>query len=94
MIKPEVTIVVDSQTIGVDVLSPALDIELGISNALPEKIYEQYDGDYEVTPSRGEQILQTAYKVMSDDVTIKEIPYSETTNLAGGTTCYIGKEVI
>ena len=33
MIKPEVTIVVDSQTIGVDVLSPALDIELGISNA-------------------------------------------------------------
>lgn len=50
---------------------------------------EQYEGAYEVTPSIEEQILQTAEKVMKDDLKIKEIPYAEVSNPAGGTTVII-----
>lgn len=50
---------------------------------------EEYKGSYEVTPKVEAQILQTAEKVMRDDVTIKEIPYVEVTNPAGGTTIII-----
>ena len=50
---------------------------------------EEYNGSYEVTPKVEAQILQTAEKVMRDDVTIKEIPYAEVTNPAGGTTIII-----
>jgi hypothetical protein len=51
---------------------------------------EKYTGSYEVTPRADEQILDTANKIMSDDVTIKEIPYAEVTNPAGGITVIIG----
>lgn len=52
-----------------------------------------YDGEYEVIPKRTEQTLYTTNKTMSHDVTIKEIPYSETSNMAGGQTFYIAKEI-
>ena len=48
-----------------------------------------YGGDYEVTPSTGEQELQTRNKTMRDDVTVHAIPYHETTNDAGGYTVSI-----
>ena len=48
-----------------------------------------YDGDYEVTPRSYEQYLDTDNKYMSNDVTIKQIPYYETSN-EQGTTVYIG----
>lgn len=51
---------------------------------------EKYTGSYEVTPCANEQKLHTASKIMMDDVTIKEIPYAEVTNPAGGTTVIIG----
>lgn len=52
---------------------------------------EEYKGSYEVTPSAREQVLETAEKVMRNDVTIKEIPYKETPNSSGrGTTVRIG----
>lgn len=54
---------------------------------------EMYYGDYTVVPSREEQVLATANKLMADNVTIEEIPYSVTSNTAGGTTFYIGKKV-
>ena len=52
-----------------------------------------YNGDYVVTPSVKEQFLKTANKKMLDDVTIKEIPFFETSNNSGGNTVYIGKEL-
>lgn len=52
-----------------------------------------YDGEYEVVPDITEQSLQTSQKFMEDNVTIKEIPYSETSNTSGGNTVYIGKEL-
>lgn len=50
----------------------------------------EYKGNYEVTPAITAQVLETARKVMRDDVTVKEIPYAEVTNPAGGTTIIIG----
>lgn len=51
---------------------------------------EEYKGAYEVTPATTAQVLETARKVMRDDLTIKEIPYAEVSNAAGGNTISIG----
>ena len=51
---------------------------------------ELYEGKYEVTPTVEKQTLQTAKKIMKEDVTVKEIPYAEVSNPAGGTTVIIG----
>ena len=52
-----------------------------------------YTGSYEVTPKTESQELFTKQKLMTDDVTIKAIPYYNVGNLAGGSTVYIGKEI-
>lgn len=53
--------------------------------------YPKYEGDYEVTPSLSEEItLETAKKLMSDDVTIHKVPRYDVANEAGGKTVYIG----
>lgn len=50
-----------------------------------------YPGPYEVTPKINQQVLPTAYKSMSKDVQVLEIPYSEVHNISG-TTVTIGGE--
>ena len=55
--------------------------------------YKDYTGDYDVTPKTSEQMLQTKDKHLTDNVTIKAIPYFETANLSGGNTAYIAKEI-
>lgn len=51
---------------------------------------EIYDGDYEVIPHVFEQELETKDKVMSGNVMVLSIPYSEVSNNSGGTTVTIG----
>ena len=51
-----------------------------------------YEGTYEVTPRKVEQVLATKNKSMSDDVTVFSIPYAEVSNLGGGLTATIGIE--
>ncbi len=51
---------------------------------------DKFDGDYTVTPAVDAQTLETKQKLMTDNVTIKEIPIYDTSNLSGGTTVYIG----
>ena len=51
---------------------------------------DPYLGEYDVIPRRLLQILRTRGKVMSDDVTVHEIPYAEVTNISGGLTATIG----
>lgn len=58
----------------------------------PVETSDVYDGSYVVIPSNREQMLETANKLMSKDVTVKEIPYYETSN-ESGTTVYIGGNV-
>ena len=72
--------------------SMSLTIDGEISAAYGKAGYEAYTGEYEVTPSTQEQTLQTSGKLMTDNVTIFEIPYYETSNVTG-TTVYIANEV-
>lgn len=44
-----------------------------------------YEGPYEVIPKTVDQTLQTKQKSMVDDVTVKEIPYVEVSNIFGTT---------
>ena len=47
---------------------------------------EYYQGAYEVTPRPfASTVLQTQNKVMTDNVTVLEIPYYETSNIHGKT---------
>ena len=55
--------------------------------------YEDYKGDYEVTPKVNEQSLKTKNKRMTDDVKVKSIPFFNVSNTSGGSTAYIGSEV-
>lgn len=57
----------------------------------PKGDYAKYTGEYEVTPKMNEEtVLDTAHKVLSDNVTVREIPIFEVTNDAGGNTLIIG----
>lgn len=50
---------------------------------------EEYKGDYIVTPTGNRQILETANKKLTDDVTVNAIPYETASNAAGGITVTI-----
>lgn len=66
----------------------------GNINIDPSPEIESYDGDYIVIPKAfKEQVLETKGKKMEDNVTVKEIPYYETSNIDGGETVYIAGEV-
>ena len=54
---------------------------------------EPYEGDYIVTPKVNEQTMPTKDKVMTEDVTIKSIPFYNVSNTSGGSTVYIANEV-
>lgn len=55
------------------------DIKIGSSD------HDTYKGPYEVIPKTIDQTLETKNKLMKDDVTVKEIPYAETSNVYGTT---------
>lgn len=52
--------------------------------------YETYNGEYEATPKNTAQVMDTKYKLMKDNFTVKQIPYYEVTNTANGKTVTIG----
>lgn len=54
---------------------------------------ETYTGAYEVTPAVVSQTMETAQKFMTDNVTVKAIPFFQVGNTSGGDTIYIGKEL-
>lgn len=56
----------------------------------PSNNAEKYTGSYTVKPLVSEQTLATKDKVMTDNVTVLEIPYSEVSNNEGGCTVTIG----
>lgn len=55
---------------------------------------EYYEGEYKVTPTVDGQTLETKEKFMIEDLQIKAIPFFDVSNTAGGSTVYIGSEVI
>ena len=63
---------------------------LQIPDAMPIDIY---DGQYEIDPkAHAATILNTSGRMLLKDVTIRKIPYFETSNLSGYTV-YIASEV-
>lgn len=74
-----------------DCLIPVLFENFQTITVFPES--DPYNGDYVVTPSTDEQCLETANKLMFDDVTIKSIPFFEVSNNTGGSTVYIGSDI-
>ena len=54
------------------------------------KNIEKYVGNYHITPSMQRQSLQTAEKLVAEDIIINEIPVYRTQNLSGGYTVIIG----
>lgn len=72
-------------------LSGVISSDSGVSGTVYiEGGREKYTGEYIVIPKSKEQILETANKIMMKDVTVKEIPYAEVSNPAGGVTVIIG----
>ena len=64
---------------------------LEANNIITTEDFEKYVGQYEITPlPLMEQILQTADKVLTDNIVVAPIPYYEVSNEAGGITVSIG----
>ena len=56
-----------------------------MTSELPE-----YDGPYDVTPTRALQVLATAAHCMRENVEVGGIPYAAVSNPSGGVTATIG----
>ena len=54
--------------------------------------FDPYPGPYVVIPKRRDQTLETKDKTMEHDVTVKEVPWTEVSNMAGGTTYSIAND--
>ena len=53
--------------------------------------YTLYEGEYTVRPSaEGAEVLETAQRILEEDVTVQQITYSVTGNAADGLTATIG----
>lgn len=81
--------------VNVHMIPPKIGLTLGSSGDMPVILQgtETYEGEYEVIPTFDRQVLETKNKFMENNVTVTEIPVFETSNTAGGTTVYIGKEI-
>lgn len=55
--------------------------------------YPDYAGPYDVTPKVTAQRLETKDTHMTENVTVREIPYYAVANPQGGTTVTIGGEL-
>lgn len=66
--------------------------DLSVESQIITTAYEPYSGEYIVIPKPIEQILETKDKHMADDVTVREIPYYEVSNISG-VTVYIGSTI-
>ena len=78
----------------VSVLEATLDSEILLEGVIDrDASADYYTGDYVVEPkARKNVVLPTKMKVMSDDVTVLQVPYFETSNVHGNTV-YIASEV-
>lgn len=69
---------------------PEITVDLGSLSIGDRCHHETYDGTYEVTPTFSRQTLNTHNKLMTDDLTVRAIEVSRTSNPQGGNTIFIG----
>jgi hypothetical protein len=55
------------------------------------KIGDEYEGEYTIIPQVVSQTLETKEKLLDENITVVEIPYSTTANQSGGFTITIGE---
>ena len=69
-------------------------VDCGESQKVVEYVGGQvYEGEYTITPKIDAQTMPTKDKVLTNDVTVKAIPFFNVSNTSGGNTVYIGTEV-
>ena len=90
MITIPMRVSVNEVTLPMSVVASTQVIPMKVSAAYNMIAAPSYEGDYEVTPRLYAQSLDTDGKLMNDDVTVYEIPISQTTNPTGGLTVLIG----
>ena len=71
-------------------LSIPVDGETGTVIKVTEYDVPTYQGQTTVNPDFVGTVLETAQKIVLTDITVNPIQVSRTSNLAGGTTVYIG----
>ena len=52
--------------------------------------YDDYVGSYDIIPKIESQVMPTADKRLTKDITVQAIPYFEVSNIEGGKTVTIG----
>ncbi len=69
------------------------EIDAELSEAIQIVSTNLYQGEYIVIPkAQNEVVLETRNKTMADNVTVRKVPYYETSNITGETV-YIATEV-
>ena len=66
--------------------------EIQASSEPVENFLREYEGSYEIDPTKSRQILPTKDKLMRKDMTIQGIYYYEVTNAKCGKTVTIGRD--
>lgn len=64
--------------------------DFGVVQIVNDNEYPKYEGVYVVVPKVTAQRLETKDRYLTDNVEIKEIPFANVTNNAGGITVTIG----
>lgn len=82
-ITVEMTVAESQQQFNLTVSENVMNYNMTVSEKIIAGVTPPYEGDYIVVPSVYEQILQTNGLRMTDDVTVTEIPYYETSNESG-----------
>lgn len=88
-----------STTIGSMEISTTVDISDGFAQVLDLSFYDGikgvdfFDGDYSYIPDKDEQVIECSMKTMKENVLISGIKTFQVSNLSGGTTFYIDKEI-
>jgi len=79
--------------VSIDIIDDiTIPLEVSVQEGVGGGKLPYYEGTYEVTPRKVEQVLATKNKSMTDNVTVFSIPYAEVSNLGGGLTATIGIE--
>lgn len=81
---------------GVNSLNASLSAVGSVPGTVSPKINREkyYTGTYTVTPKADKtQVLPTADKTLTDDITVNKVPFYDAHNDANGMTAYIAMEV-
>lgn len=79
-----------SQRLAVNFKTSNQHFKFGFSNIQVVKdSHEIYEGDHTIIPSRAEQVMPTKNKLLTDNMTVKSIPFFQVDN-NHGTTFIIG----